>query len=74
MVTAILAGEWPVYPDNRVRIVLRTQDEKEITDANRFMTHMEIDNHTGNPYMASGHYDLTLTEAHANFLHRHTAL
>ena len=74
MLTTILAGEWHDYGDSRVRIVLRTQTEKEITNANRFMTHMEVDEKQGTTTMIAGHYDMLCGEAHTDFLHRHTAL
>ena len=49
-----------------IRIVVREDDNRPVTDKRRFMTHMEI--LAGN--FVVGHYDLQLDEAYQDFLVR----
>ena len=53
-----------------IRIVLRTQNERDLTDLHRFMTHIEICSQTINSRHVAGHYDMTADEAYQDFLNR----
>lgn len=48
-------------------IVLRTQDEKPLDDAHRFMTHLQGISDTGEEFTVTGNYDQTLLEALEDF-------
>lgn len=52
------------------RIVLRTQDEKPLDDAHRFMTHLQGILDTGEEFTVSGNYDQTLSQATEDFNRR----
>ena len=51
-------------------IVIRTQDNKPLTDPNRFMTHLQVISDDGEEFTVSGNYDLTLSEALEDFNQR----
>ncbi len=67
MLTIILASEWIQQTQGVLRIVIAAQEDKDIGNPNRFMTHLQVLEDNAHPLCILAHYDMTLEDALKDF-------